>query len=369
MSYQGTLYDERFEQGKKPVEITVFHGNLLIARDDAGSFEFDLKKAEFVLGGFENNIIYIYPDSQTKTPALLVNDLRLLDELRASASPEVRDKAMLVAAGRKKKKTARVVGIAVIVALFAGLILVATTQASNLVVKMVPTKWDEKLGEVSYPSAVGSLAPGSSKIEDKYVMQSIAEIQKKLTGALQKSPFKYEVTILKSPVENAFALPGGKIVVFTGILLKVDSAEEFAGILAHEIMHAEKRHAMRQIVSRLGLTALLQVLIGDFASAGGVILEVGSELISLGYSRSMESEADKEAIRLLSAAGIPADGLIAFFQKISKDEKGLKSMQWLLTHPLSEKRAETLAEIYKKNKPARIDKFAINWKDIKARLK
>jgi Zn-dependent protease with chaperone function len=369
MSYRATLYHEQFPDGKKPVELQVYHGDLLIARHDAGTVEFDLKKAQFTPGGFDNNMLYIYPDLETTSPAVLVNDLTLLDELAGSSNPQVRQKATLALNRRKKKKINKIAGIAIIMALFLGLISLASTQAAGLIVKLIPLKWDEKLGEVSYPSAVGSMAPGSSKIEDKYVIQSIEEIKSRLAGALKKTPFKYEVTLLKSPIENAFALPGGKIVIFTGILLKVDSPEELAGIMAHEIMHVEKRHAMRQIVSRLGLTALLQIVLGDAADAGSVILEIGSELLSLGYSRSMESEADKEGIKLLSAAGISADGMIAFFKKMSENEKELKSMQWLLTHPLSEKRATELSEIYKKNKPVHVKKFTINWKTLKSHLK
>ncbi|MDH4262618.1 MAG: M48 family metallopeptidase [Spirochaetia bacterium] len=369
MNYKATLYSEQFTDGKVSVELQLFHGDLLIARHDSGSVEFDLKNAKLVAGGFDNNMLYIYPDHNVTSPAILVQDLSLLKEISASSNEIVRQKAMQATGIQKKKKFNKIAGIILIIVFFSGLMSIAFTQSAGIIVKLIPVKWDEKIGELGYPSAIASMAPGSTKIEDKYVLQSIEEIKNRLSVSLKNTPFKYNITVLKSPVENAFALPGGKIVIFTGILLKVDSPEELAGILAHEIMHVEKRHAMKQIVSRMGLSVLFQVIVGDMADAGSVILEVGSELLSLGYSRNMETEADKEGIILLSNAGIPADGMIQFFKKMSENEKELKSMSWLLTHPLSEKRADELAKIYKKYPPLNVKKFSTNWKILKSHLK
>ena len=369
MNYKAILFHDQFSDGKKSVELQVFHGELLIARHDSGTVEFDLKTAQLTLGGFDNNMLYIYPDNQSKLPAILIQDMSLLKELSGSSNEMVREKAMQATGKQKKKKINKLFSIFIIISFFVCLILLAFTQSSGIVVKLIPVKWDEKLGELGYPSAISTMAPGSSKIEDKYVLQSIEEIKNRLSLSLKKTPFKYNVTVLKSPVENAFALPGGKIVIFTGILLKVDSPEELAGIMAHEIMHVEKRHAMKQIVSRMGLSVLFEIVVGDMADAGSVILEVGSELLSLGYSRSMESEADIEGIKLLSAAGIPSDGMIQFFKKMSENEKELKSMSWLLTHPLSDERADELSEIYKKYPTENAKKFNINWKTLKSHLK
>ena len=369
MSYHATVFNEEFPGGKKSAEVHIFHGDRLIARHDSGSLEVDLNVAEFTPGGFDNNMLYIYPDSSNKSIALLIQDISLLAELEGSSNAVVRNKAALALNRRKRKKINRASGIIITVALFVGLILLASTRAADLIVNLMPVKWDEKLGEIAYPSAIQAIAPGNVKIEDKYILESMDEIKNRLEKALVKSPFKYNVTILKSPVENAFALPGGKIVILTGIIQKVDSAEELAGILAHEIMHVEKRHAMRQMISQLGLFTLFQLVLGNSADAGSVILEMGTELLSLGYSRSMETEADYEGIKLLSSAQVPADGMIRFFEKMSENEKELQSMQWLLTHPLSKKRAEELTKVYNNHKPEKIKKFSSNWNIIKSRLK
>jgi len=369
MNYSGIIYTKNNPNGFKTSEISISLGELLIVRLPDGVIEFDLRKARLELGGFDQNMIYVYPDSETKTPVVMLQNLDILQELTTSPNLSVRQKAEEVKSHRKKKKINKVIGISIIVIFLAGAIALASQKASAIVVKLIPVKWDEKLGDFAYPSAVASLAPGSSKISDPYVIDGLEEIRKVLTNSLNNSKFKYSITILKAPMENAFALPGGKIVIFSGIILKSESAEELAGVIGHEIMHVEKRHAMRQIVSKLGILTVLQILVGDISGAGGVILQAGSELLSLGYSRSMESEADLEGIELLFRAGIPVEPLIKFFKKMSDNENELKSMEWMLTHPLSKNRAEKLSKIAKSRKIDKKYLFKTNWKALQAHLK
>ncbi|MDH4199861.1 MAG: M48 family metallopeptidase [Spirochaetia bacterium] len=369
MKYKGLVFDETFSEGKKEAEILLQNEYTLLARFDGGELHIELDRAQIHIGGFDHDMVYFYPDAVRKNPAVLVHGAEILTKLAENSNPETRQKAINATKVRGKKKKFRLTGIIFIISLVAGLISLATTEAASIAVKLIPVKWDEKLGEIGYPSAIASIAPGSSRVDDKYVIQSLDTIKNRLTGALKKTPFKYSITIINSPIENAFALPGGRIVVLKGLLLKARSPEEVAGILAHEITHVEKRHAMKQIVQNTGLMAILQIIIGDTASGGAVLLQAGSELLSLGYSRSMESEADIGGMKLLAAANIPSDGLIQFFKKMSENEKEMKNMEWLLTHPLSEKRAQTLEELSRKYKPGKVEPFNIDWKKIQNQLR
>ena len=86
--------------------------------------------------------------------------------------------------------------------------------------------------------------------------------------------------MVQSPVVNAFALPGGYVVVFTGLLKKAESGEEVAGVLSHELNHVLQRHGMERIVKMLGLAAAIGILLGDQQGLTGLAKQVGMELVA-----------------------------------------------------------------------------------------
>ena len=84
-----------------------------------------------------------------------------------------------------------------------------------------------------------------------------------LVPQIPNNPYKFEVTVVKSDVVNAFALPGGYVVVFTGLMKKAETGEEVAGVLGHELNHVLQRHGMERIVKNLGLIAVVSIILGD----------------------------------------------------------------------------------------------------------
>jgi predicted Zn-dependent protease len=118
---------------------------------------------------------------------------------------------------------------------------------------------------------------------------------------------------------NAFAAPGGQIVIFDGLLQQAASPQVLAAVLAHEMAHVMERHPARGLIRRTGYRLLVAALVGDLSSAMGLLAESGELLLNLAHSREDEAAADRLAIGLLNAAGIDSRGLGSFFVQLHGD--------------------------------------------------
>ena len=137
---------------------------------------------------------------------------------------------------------------------------------------------------------------------------------------------------------NAFALPGGRVVLFRGLIEDAGDPGEVAGVLAHEIGHVTHRHGTQAILRSLGLEVLFGLMLGELGE--GLFGGIGASLLSLSYSRDAEVEADRVALVLLGDTGIGARGLAAFFKRLAEGGPKLPAaLQLLSTHPSHEARA------------------------------
>jgi predicted Zn-dependent protease len=180
--------------------------------------------------------------------------------------------------------------------------------------------------------------------------------------AAQGHRFRFEVAEDATP--NAFAAPGGLIVVHTGLLTAARGPDEVAGVLAHEVMHVTLRHSMRQLVLRAGVGAGVQLLVGSPEGAAGVLTAAASNLATLGFSREQEREADSSGLDLLERAALPPDGLVEFFGRLATESGAPPAL--LSTHPAPNDRSSRLrAEIARRGAwPVR--PLAVDWPAVQA---
>ncbi|MFQ5561398.1 MAG: M48 family metallopeptidase, partial [Nitrospinota bacterium] len=190
-------------------------------------------------------------------------------------------------------------------------------------------------------------------------VEAVERIGKRLTG---DSRFVYRWFVAKQPELNAFAAPGGVVVVFSGLLKSIRTPEELAGVLAHEIAHAELRHSLLLLVKNLGIRALISFTIGDFS--GGALTEALAGLTELKFSRDAEREADLDGLRRLQEAQIDPRGMVSFFELMEK-KSSLNPPEILSTHPAPKDRLETLRNAVSALKidPVPLD---VNLADVKA---
>lgn len=136
---------------------------------------------------------------------------------------------------------------------------------------------------------------------------------------------------------NAYALPGGHIVVNSAMLRDSKNEAEFCGVLAHELAHVQKGHVMKKTISELGISVLFSLLSGNVAV--DVVREVADYLSSTAYSRQLEQEADDTAVDYLHQARISPLPMAGFFERMARKNEIPELMEWVNTHPHLEKRA------------------------------
>jgi predicted Zn-dependent protease len=171
----------------------------------------------------------------------------------------------------------------------------------------------------------------------------------RLLSAATNSGAKFTFHVAEADDLNAFAIPGGHIVVYTGLLKAVKRPEELAGVLAHEMAHITQRHSLRNLIEALGLSLTLQTLFGD---AGGLtaLASKGSEtLLRQKFSRDTEREADDIGWELLVRANIDPRGMIEFFRTmqaaLAKNPATAAAegkLSFLSTHPATAGRIDHL---------------------------
>lgn len=163
-----------------------------------------------------------------------------------------------------------------------------------------------------------------------------------------RDDFDWEITIINNgEVLNAFAVPGGKLYFYTGIMKYVDDAATLAGVVAHEMAHADRRHSTQQMTKAIGVETLLSILIGDDKSelvniAGGL----AAGLTELKFSRDDEYEADEYSVKYLADTDYNPVGIKSFFEKIRAENQTAATFEFLSTHPDDENRINNINEVW-----------------------
>ena len=174
---------------------------------------------------------------------------------------------------------------------------------------------------------------------NKLVYEYIYNVRNKILNSgnvVNKDNFSWRIRVIKNDtVQNAFCTPGGYIYIYTGILRFLDSEDQFAGVLAHEIAHADLRHSTRQISKMYTVQAILKVLAGDRQ----LLTQLTSGIVGLKFSRSHETEADENSVKYLCPTDYNAAGGAGFFEKIQA-LGGTRQPQFMSTHPNPDNRIE-----------------------------
>jgi predicted Zn-dependent protease len=243
-------------------------------------------------------------------------------------------------ARRRFRTTFTILAALTVVGITALLYLWGIPGLANLAASRVPVSWEEHLGQ----AIVDQLAPPERRCSSPDPSRVMEEIIARLAGPLSANPYRFRIIVLENPAVNALAAPGGFIIVFGGLLEQTHSAEELAGVLAHEMQHILQRHSTQAIFEQASTSLLAAAIIGDTSGAMAFGLEGARTLGALRYSRRHEEEADAGAMAMMMAAGVDPAGYINFFKKIKNGEKGsLRLPVYLSSHPDLEGRIDRLA--------------------------
>lgn len=141
---------------------------------------------------------------------------------------------------------------------------------------------------------------------------------------------------------NAFATPGGKIYVYSGLVYFLDHADDLMGVLGHEIAHSDQRHSSKQLQRVYGISVLLQVIAGGQSELTQEILGSLVGVGALSFSRDAENEADEFSVAYLAQTTYACNGAAAFFQKLIDRDAAGDTPEFLSTHPAAQSRVEAI---------------------------
>lgn len=143
--------------------------------------------------------------------------------------------------------------------------------------------------------------------------------------------FTWRLRIIKDDTtQNAFCTPGGFIYVYTGLIKYLESEDQLAGVMGHEMAHAEKRHSTDAMTREFGIDIILKIAFGDSANQ---LANIGKGLTQLKYGRDAETEADMCSVEWLYKTSYNAVGAAGFFEKIEKQGNTSSVPEFLSTHP------------------------------------
>jgi predicted Zn-dependent protease len=272
---------------------------------------------------------------------LIIKDLSFIESLK-KISPHFQTKFQTTASRSKWLKTILYLSIASIITIIV-LYKWLLPSLTELIAQKIPVSWEVKLGKNYKEYFVSEFGT----CEEKELSDKIEHIKDKLVKTINKTDYNYNVTILNFEMVNAFALPGGEIIIFKGLIEKASRPEELAGVMAHEIQHIEQRHTTKILIKDKSFEILMSAISGD---TGGVdyALKAAKTLGGLAYRRSEESSADTEGIKMLVNARIDPYGLIDFFKTMKKEYGNMPDIfKYISTHPDTEDRIEKLDSMIK----------------------
>lgn len=173
-------------------------------------------------------------------------------------------------------------------------------------------------------------------LDDPVVQSYVSQVGKKIAGVSDRKDLVWHFKAIRNKEINAFALPGGYVYVYTGLLKGMDSEAELAGALGHEIGHVVARHSVKKLQTLYGLDVLLQIAgVGKMSKAAQVAIQMGSVLVLQGYSRADEFEADYDGTFYEYKAGYNPKGmknLLTTLKSMESREPGALE-KLLATHP------------------------------------
>jgi beta-barrel assembly-enhancing protease len=319
--------------------IAVGSRDLEIAVESQRQFP-QLRDLQLREAGFENPGVELSWAHEGERWAAQILDAAQAQKLLAHPALAGTAQAVALRGKRRRHRGGRMIGwtaIAGIVLLPVLALLVFFLNADRLarwVADRIPIEQEIALGDRAFASMRAQL-----KLKDSGVAHdAVRTIGAKLT---QGSRYQYRFHVVEDGTLNAFAMPGGIIVVHSGLIAATESPEQLAGVLAHEVQHVELRHSVQGMVKNLGLQAVWLLATGDLGStlAGQAALQ----LTSLKFSRDAEQQADERGFDSLVAAGIDPTGMPEFFKTL-REKAGDAPAGFLSSHPLSEDRQALLQE-------------------------
>lgn len=247
-------------------------------------------------------------------------------------------------------------------------IMVVFTSCSDSWKNYISTEIDVEMGKLAqnqYDAIYADQILDEKENQELYNnINLIKERILKSGNVIHADDFKWDLKIISDTVLNAFCLPGGKIYVYTGLINYLDNEAQLAGVIGHEIAHADKRHSIDNMAKQLGLSSLVSLVFGD----GSGLVNIAQSLIGLKFNRDNEAQADEFSINYLYNTVYDASEANGFFEKLQKDNHTEEELDFLSTHPAPENRKQNMLNHWRELGGKKGNKFKENYLEIKMML-
>lgn len=369
--FSGGVFSDELASGRSGAAIAFMPDRLVATTAPSDTvpqghtFSIPLSQCQIEIGGYNGRMVFCRTADRSLT--IFSDERGFAGELARAAGGLLDDQFQACAARRRGTAWRGWLGglaltalvAAVLVACFYGIRL-----AADLSITAVPLAVDRQIGE----QAFRLMDRGGPEVQDPVVIDAVEQLVNRLAPHAAIEGLDFEVHVIDADLCNAFCLPGGTIVLYTGLLRRAATPEEVAGVLAHEMAHASLRHGLRQVSQSVGIAAAVNLLIGNVEG----LVVAGAEVFKLAtinsYSRAQEADADTEGVRMLHAAGIDPMSLARFFETLERETGNLPpGLTWLSTHPDHAARIGAVREQVGTLAAREYVEFDIDWGQVRER--
>jgi beta-barrel assembly-enhancing protease len=332
-----------------------------------------LQNLQVSLGGASNRLVF-FEHPLVNGWSFYTSDLGILRNSHLGNQPAVA--ALFAQAKRKRVLGWGAIGVAIALIL---MLILRMDLVTGMIAKKIPVSWEQQLGE----STIAQYQLGKDVMDKKESDAVLDPLTESLISALDNSPYQYQFHIVNDGSLNAFALPGGEVMIHSALILRAESAEELLGVMAHEIIHVEQQHGLRGVIGATGIYVIASAVFGDVSGIMATLTGAAPLLLNQSYSRRFETESDLKGFALLQKANINPVGLASFFEKMIEEEKKQLekiegennrelvkgALQFLSTHPASEERIQKLNELATNTNQADYQNLETEFSALQAAVK
>ncbi|ALA60395.1 M48 family metallopeptidase [Nitrospira moscoviensis] len=332
-TWPASYYDGR-SSARHPVTVTLSGSGLTIQREDGTPLSWRYDDVRQTQGEHAGEPIRLECGAPLQE-ALVIDDASFAPALRSFVEHRYRHFRFPLSVRRRIAQ----IGAAFMasIAAVAALVLWGIPALADLVTPWVPVSWEVSVGQ----AALGQMVPDNQRCTNERLRKRLDLLMVRLVDP-SKTPYEFHLTVVDSQLFNAYALPGGNIVIFRPLLQATKTPEELAGVLAHEAQHVLLRHTTKSLLRDLSLAAMIGAAFGDVSGIGALAVQAAGTLSVLHYSRDMEEQADREGMRLLQKAHFNPAGMIRFFETLKGRHGHIDVPGYLSTHPQTEERIARL---------------------------
>ncbi len=338
MSFTGALFSP-LRDGRTTVAIDLTPEAVVASTTDGLRIELPYRRLAITRGGADSRTLFCRDGEHT----LCCDAPGFLSALRDASGRLLDDQVLRLASAPGSPRR-----FLLIAALVAGVVIGGIGAAGwwtltwgyERAIAATPVKIDIEVGD----QLAKAMDPGGPEVHIPEVDAVLTEIVQRLAPHVATSGFRWSIRVIDNEAVNAMALPGGQLIVFTGLLRKAERADQVAGVLGHEMAHVTKRHHLRTLIKTAGLLVAIQFALGDTAGVAEVIRQQASGALLSAQSREHELEADAEGAHMLAVTGLDTAAMPEFFALM----KGIRGSQatgiagWFASHPDHDERIAKL---------------------------